>query len=352
MDLPVIWFVLIAVLWIGYLVLEGFDFGVGMLLPVLGRTPADRRVLLNSVGPFWDGNEVWILTAGGAMFAAFPYWYATLFSGFYLALLLILVALIIRALGFEYRAKIDDPQWRKRWDVAIVIGSAVPALLWGVALANIVNGVPIDAHGEYTGTLFTLLGPVGLLGGLTTVALFLTHGALFVALKTDGPIRVRARRIALRTGPVAALLAVVLFVVLGSKHGSVLSWTAAAVAAIALLAALAAAARGREGWSFAGTALTIGAAVVAMFAMLYPNVMPSTLDPAWSLTIHGAASSTHTLGIMTVVALIFTPIVLIYQGYTYWVFRRRISAQHVDPTVPVGLPSGDATRDGSPQAAG
>lgn len=350
MDLAVIWFVLIAVLWIGYLVLEGFDFGVGMLLPILGRKQADRRVMLNSVGPFWDGNEVWVLTAGGATFAAFPHWYATLFSGFYLALLLILVALIIRALGFEYRAKVDDPQWRRRWDYAIVAGSALPAFLWGVALTNIVNGVPIDENKEYVGTLWALLGPVGILGGLTTTALFLTHGALFIALKSDGDIRVRARRLALRTGPVAAVLAVALLVTLGSKYAGTGAWAAAAIAAVALLGGLAAALRGREGWAFAGTASAIAAAVVALFAMLYPNVMPSTLDPAWSLTIHNAASSSHTLGIMTVVALIFTPLVLAYQGYTYWVFRRRIAAHHIDPTA--GEHREPVPHGGAPQPAG
>lgn len=351
MDLAVIWFVVIAVLWIGYLVLEGFDFGVGMLLPILGRRPADRRVMLNSVGPFWDGNEVWVLTAGGAMFAAFPHWYATLFSGFYLALLLILVALIIRALGFEYRAKVDDPQWRRRWDYAIVVGSVLPAFLWGVALVNIVNGVPIDEHKEYAGTLWTLLGPVGILGGLTTTALFLTHGALFIALKSDGDIRVRARRLALRIGPAAAVLAVALLVTLGSKYAGAGAW-AAAIAAVALLGGLAAALRGREGWAFAGTATSIAAAVIALFAMLYPNVMPSTLDPAWSLTIHNASSSSHTLGIMTVVALVFTPLVLVYQGYTYWVFRRRISAQDIDPSAASDDHREPVPRGGAPKPVG
>src|SRR6187402_398679 len=186
MELTDFWFGTIAVLWIGYFFLEGFDFGVGVLLPVLGRTETDRRVVINTIGPVWDGNEVWLLVAGGATFAAFPEWYATLFSGFYLALLLILVALILRGVAFEYRGKIDDPSWRRRWDVAIVVGSAVPALLWGVAFANIVAGVPIDADKQFTGTLLTLLNPYGLLGGLTTLSLFATHGAMFVALKTDG----------------------------------------------------------------------------------------------------------------------------------------------------------------------
>src|SRR5659263_705110 len=180
MSLEQLWFVLIAVLWVGYFFLEGFDFGVGILLPVLGRTEVERRVLINSIGPVWDGNEVWLLVAGGATFAAFPEWYATLFSGFYLPLLLILLALIVRGVAFEYRAKRDDDQWRRRWDLAIIIGSFVPALLWGVAFANIVRGVPIDVDGEYVGGFFNLLNPYALLGGATTLLLFLTHGAVFI----------------------------------------------------------------------------------------------------------------------------------------------------------------------------
>ena len=208
MELTTVWFRLIAVLWIGYFCLEGFDFGVGMLLPVLGRNDTERRVLINTIGPVWDGNEVWVLVAGGATFAAFPEWYATLFSGFYLPLLLILVALIVRGLAFEYRAKRDDARWRARWDAAIIVGSTVPALLWGVAFANILRGVPIDADKEYVGGFFNLLTPYALLGGLTTLLLFLTHGALFVALKTDGDIRHRARALALRVGVAAAVAAV------------------------------------------------------------------------------------------------------------------------------------------------
>jgi len=249
MELTTVWFILIAVLWTGYFVLEGFDFGVGMLMPVLGRGEdgeARKRVLLNTIGPVWDGNEVWLLTAGGATFAAFPHWYATMFSGFYLPLLIILVALIVRALGFDYRGKVDDPTWRKRWDIAIFFGSAVPALLWGVALTNVVMGLPIDADKEFTGNLLTLLNPVGLLGGLTTVALFLTHGAVFVALKTEGDIRYEARALSLRIGAVAALLAVILLVTINASTGSFPSWIAAAVAALALLAGLFASWRARE----------------------------------------------------------------------------------------------------------
>lgn len=337
MDLAVIWFLLIAVLWTGYLVLEGFDFGVGMLLPILGRgtdaedTEKRRRVLVNTIGPVWDGNEVWILTAGGATFAAFPHWYATLFSGFYLPLLLILVALIVRNMGFDYRGKRASATWKANWDKAIIVGSVLPALLWGVALTNVVKGVPIDKNMEYTGTLFTLLNPLGLIGGLTFVALFLTHGAYFVALKTDGPIRTDARAFATKSGLVAAVLAVILLLWLGIGHGSIWSWLTTAVAAVCLLGSIAFNARGAEGKAFLGTALTIAFAVATYFCMLYPNVMPSSTDDAFSLTIHNASSTDYTLKIMTVAALVFTPIVLLYQGWTYWVFRKRISTAMIPP---------------------
>src|SRR6476620_8471429 len=212
MSLPEFWFLLIAVLWCGYFLLEGFDFGVGILLPVLGRDDTERRVLINTIGPVWDGNEVWLLVAGGATFAAFPEWYATLFSGFYLPLLIILLALIVRGVAFEYRHKRDEPSWRHRWDAAIFVGSVVPALLWGVAFANIVRGVDINADKEYVGSFFDLLNPYALVGGLTTLTLFLTHGAMFVALKTDGDIRHRARALSVRVGVVAAVVAVVFLV--------------------------------------------------------------------------------------------------------------------------------------------
>ena len=275
MELTTVWFILIAVLWIGYLVLEGFDFGVGILLPVLGKDEKNRRVLLNTIGPIWDGNDVWVLVAGGATFAAFPEWYATLFSGFYIPLFIILIALIVRGVGFEYRSKRDSDKWRAGWDKAIFWGSLLPALLWGVALANIVRGVPIDENKEFVGNLFDLLNPYGLLGGLTTLFVFTTHGAIFVALKTVGDIRERARDIALKVGLVSVLIA-----------GSFVLWTiisdpvlpviiAGALAAVSLLAALFANFKGREGYAFLGTALTIAFAAVMLFSSLFPDVMPS-----------------------------------------------------------------------------
>lgn len=353
MELTTFWFIVIGVLWTGYFVLEGFDFGVGMLMPVLGRRGGTigaaaldaerrRRVLLNTIGPVWDGNEVWVLTAGGATFAAFPHWYATMFSGFYLPLLLILVALIVRNLGFDYRHKRPEATWKARWDKAILWGSLLPALLWGVALTNIVRGLPIGADRELTGSLLDLLGPVPLLGGLTFVALFVTHGAIFVALKTDGPIRHDARLIAARSGVVAAILAVALLVTLGvgtaASAGNAASWTTTTVAAVALLAALAANRSGREGWAFVGTAVTVAMAVATYFLILFPDVMPSTLDPAWSLTVVNAASTDYTLRIMAVVALVFTPIVVVYQGWTYWVFRKRLSTKHIPDDTHVHAP--------------
>ena len=331
MELTTVWFGLITILWVGYLVLEGFDFGVGILLPVLGRTERERRVVINTIGPVWDGNEVWVLVAGGATFAAFPEWYATLFSGFYLALFLILVALIVRGVAFEFRSKRPEPSWRRGWDLAIFFGSLLPAILWGTALANIVGGVPIDANHEFTGSLLTLLNPYGLLGGLTTLALFVTHGAAFLALKTTGDIRVRANRLAGRVGLAAAVLAVAFLAWTQQKTGDPGSATLSVLAAVALVGALLANRRGREGWAFAGTAVTIALAVVALFVALFPDVMPSTTNAAYSLTTTNASSTSYTLSIMTVVAVIFTPLVLLYQGWTYWVFRRRIGVNQIPP---------------------
>ncbi|MFG1605176.1 cytochrome d ubiquinol oxidase subunit II [Actinoplanes sp. NPDC049265] len=329
MELTTVWFSLIAILWAGYFLLEGFDFGVGMLLPVLGRDDRERRLLINTIGPVWDGNEVWLLVAGGATFAAFPEWYATLFSGFYLPLLLILVALILRGVAFEYRGKRDDAAWRRRWDWCIIGGSLVPAVLWGVAFGNIIRGVRLDANHEYVGGFFTLLNPYALLGGLTTLTLFLLHGAVFLALKTDGETRRRA-------GALAAGLAFPAIAV----AGGFLLWTSLAqgdaigallsVAAAAALAGATVAARfRREGWAFLATGATIVLATFALFVTLFPNVMPSSIDPAYSLTVHNASSTAYTLKVMTWVAVAFTPIVLAYQGWTYWVFRKRLTMENI-----------------------
>ena len=329
MELTDFWFGLIAVLWIGYFFLEGFDFGVGVLLPVVGRSETDRRVVINTIGPVWDGNEVWLLVAGGATFAAFPEWYATLFSGFYLALLLILVGLIVRGVAFEYRGKVDSDRWRRNWDRAIFWGSAVPAFLWGVAFANIVAGVPLDADHEYTGSLFTLLNPYGLLGGLVTLGAFTLHGAYYLALKTDGPVRTAANAIGKRIAPVVVVAAATFLVWGQLRDGRPLSWALTVGAAVALLAAVATSWRGREGWAFALTGGTLALTVTSLFATLYPNVMPSSTADRFSLTVTNASSTDYTLKMMTVVALALTPVVLGYQAWTYWVFRKRISGHHI-----------------------
>jgi cytochrome d ubiquinol oxidase subunit II len=329
MTLQNLWFTLIAVLWCGYFLLEGFDFGVGVLMFRIGRNEAERGLLLRTIGPVWDGNEVWLLVAGGATFAAFPQWYATLFSGFYLALLLILVALILRVVAIEYRNKETDPVWRRRWDLVHTVSAAVPALLWGVAFGNIVRGVPIDAAHNYTGSFFTLLNPYALLGGLTTLSVFTLHGAVFLAAKTEGTLRERARRQVAWLGPTAAACAVAFLtwtlVRLGSSADQFgVTLAVAMVAAIALPGGLFATAKGRDGWAFAGTGLAIVATTAALFLTLHPDVMPSSTDPAYSLTVANASSSHYTLTVMSWVALIFTPLVLLYQGWTYWVFRKRV----------------------------
>lgn len=334
MTFQTTWFLLITVLWVGYFILEGFDFGVGMLLPFVSKNEADRRAVLTTLGPVWDGNEVWLLVAGGATFAAFPEWYATLFSGFYLPLFLILVSLIVRGVAFEYRSKYGKAQWRQRWDIAIFISSALPALLWGVAFANIVRGVPIkemDGNLEYVGGFSNLLNPYALLGGVVTLSVFLTHGAVFLSLKTAGSIRERARGFALKIGLVAAVAAV-----------SFLLWTnlmlpaidpvvaiLSTVVALAWVAGLVASFKIREGWAFIFSALAIATFVSNLFFALYPRVMPSSLGSEFDLTITNASSTEYTLKVMTVVAVIMTPLVLVYQGWTYWVFRKRISSSQI-----------------------
>ncbi len=336
MELTTVWFILIAVLWIGYFFLEGFDFGVGVLTKALARDETERRVLINTIGPVWDGNEVWLITAGGAMFAAFPDWYATMFSGFYLPLLLILVALILRGVAFEYRAKRDDARWKRNWEHAIFWGSVVPAFLWGVAFANIVRGVKIDADKEYVGGLLDLLNPYALLGGVTTLVLFTFHGAVFVGLKTVGDIRDRANALAFRLGAATVVLVAGFLAWTQADSGNGRSVWAAAVAGAALLAALAFNRAGREGWAFVASGLTVIAAVTMFFLTLFPDVMPSSIAAEYSLTTDNAASTPYTLKIMTWVAVVMTPIVLCYQGWTYWVFRKRIGTRNIPTAAPHG----------------
>ncbi|MFF7385719.1 cytochrome d ubiquinol oxidase subunit II [Streptomyces griseoluteus] len=329
MELHDVWFVLIAVLWTGYFFLEGFDFGVGVLTRLLARNRPERRVLINTIGPVWDGNEVWLLSAGGATFAAFPEWYATLFSGFYLPLLLILVCLIVRGVGFEYRAKRPEEKWQRNWEWAIFWSSLIPAFLWGVAFGNIVRGVRIDRHFEYVGGLADLFNPYALLGGAVTLTLFTFHGTVFTALKTVGDIRTRARTLALRLAPVTVVAALGFLVWTQLHSGDGASLVALVVAAVALAGAVGAIWRVREGWAFALSGVTIAATVAMLFLSLFPNVMPSTLDADWSLTVSNASSSPYTLKIMTWCAAIAAPLVMLYQAWTYWVFRKRIGTQHI-----------------------
>lgn len=337
MQLNEIWFLIVGFLFIGYFVLDGFDFGVGMSLPFLGKDDTDRRVLINTIGPVWDLNETWVIVAGASLFAAFPEWYASLFSGFYLPLLLILLALIVRGVAFEYRGKghtigANVDRWKATFDWMIVIGSALPALLWGVAFANIVQGVPLNADHVYTGTIFTLLNPYGLLGGLVTLTLFWTHGLVFITLKTDGDIKERARALATKVGAAATLLAATFLVWTLIANFSVLGFILSALAAVSLIAGLVANYLKREGIAFSLLVLTIITAVGSLFAALFPNVFPSSTDAAFSLTIENASSSQYTLTVMTWVAVIMIPLVLTYQGWTYWVFRNRVSRK----SIPVG----------------
>ncbi|MBI5960631.1 MAG: cytochrome d ubiquinol oxidase subunit II [Chloroflexi bacterium] len=332
MELYDLWFVLIGVLWIGFFFLEGFDYGVGILLPFLGKGDKERRAIINTIGPVWDGNEVWMITAGGAIFAAFPHWYATLFSGFYLALVVILVSLILRGVAFEFRSKDDNPRWRSFWDWAIFGGSAIPALLWGVAFGNLVQGTPIDASMNFTGNFFDLLSPYTLICGLAGLMVFLLHGAIFLSLKTDGVIRTRAEGIAQQLVVLviaaAAVLAAANYVYLDlfSKIG--INPGLMPVASAAALLAVGYFVREKQyGWAFVLMGATILLSVATFFWFLYPNVMVSSTNDAYSLTVETARASDKTLELMTVVALVFVPIVLLYQGWTYWAFRKRITAE-------------------------
>jgi cytochrome d ubiquinol oxidase subunit II len=331
MELQDLWFGLITILFIGFFFLEGFDYGVGMLLPFLGKNDRERRVIINTIGPVWDGNEVWLITAGGAIFAAFPQWYATMFSGFYLALVFILLALIVRGVAFEFRSKDENPRWRATWDWAIFFGSALPALLWGVAFGNLVRGTPINAQMHFTGNLLDLLSPYTLITGAAGFAVFLLQGALFLSLKTNGIIRRRAEALAPRLWVVVVVVAVVLAIAnyayidifdrIGVNPGVM------PVASAAVLLAVGYYLRQKQfGWAFVLSGLTILLSVITFFWFLYPNVMVSSTDAAFNLTVDNASASQTTLEVMTVVALIFLPIVLVYQGWSYWVFRKRLTA--------------------------
>ena len=339
MGLEITWFCLLAVLWTAYFVLEGFDFGVGMLLPVLGRTEDDRRTMFSSIGPFWDGNEVWLIVAGGATFAAFPVWYATMFSGFYIALLLILVLLIVRVLSFEWRGKADSERWKSVWAWSNTIGSVGAPLLWGIALASLLRGVPIDSNQHYAGDFGDLFSGYTVLAGIALCLVFAAHGAVYLTLRTVGDLRARAgqaaRRLTPAAGAVGAGFLVWTLVVANDSNdkGVFPGILPVGVAAVAALAAIWLPQVGRSEWAFVATALTIVAVVVTLFVSLYPRVMVSDPEFGNSLTIENAASGGYTLKVMTIAAGIFLPIVLLYQAWSYHVLRARLGG------TPVGTPA-------------
>jgi cytochrome d ubiquinol oxidase subunit II len=339
MGLQELWFFLIAALFLGFLVLEGFDFGVGMLMiPFgavgLGDREQHRRAALNTIGPVWDANEVWLITAGAAMFAAFPNWYATVFSSLYLPLLAILVGMIVRIVGIEWRGKVDDPRWRGWADLGIAVGSWLPAILWGVAFAVLVQGLPIDADGRSQATLTDVVNVYTLLGGLATASLFAFYGSVFVALKTAGPVREDAFRFARILSAPVVVLAGGFGLWTQLAHGKTWTWLALAVAVVALLTAVRLMwNHEREGVAFFSTILVVAAVAVLLFGSLYPNLLPSTLNPEWSVTIYNGSSTPYTLKIMTWASLTLLPLVIGYQAWTYWVFRKRITADAIPASV-------------------
>jgi len=335
MDLNILWFILLTVLFSGFFFLEGFDYGVGMLLPFVAKTDKERRAVINTIGPVWDGNEVWMITAGGAMFAAFPHMYATLFSGFYVALVIMLMGLIVRGVAFEFRSKRDDPAWRQRWDWAIYYGSLIPALLWGIAVANLMRGVAIEADLNYYGGLVPLLNPYSMFGGVVFLAFFLIHGASFLGIKLEGELKDRVKDLSGKIW-IAAVVLAVLFLVWTFFGTDILNnegydgLIPAILAAAALLAYGWFLRQGKEGLTFICGGLVIILATVMVFSGLFPRLMISTLDPAYSLNIYNASSSPYTLKVITIVTAIFLPIVLAYQGWTYWIFRKRLSPDSKD----------------------
>jgi cytochrome bd ubiquinol oxidase subunit II len=337
MDLETFWFCVIAVLWAGYFLLEGFDFGVGMLLPFLPRDEQERRAMLETIGPVWDGNEVWLVVAGAATFAAFPAWYATMFSGFYIALLLVLFFLIVRVVSFEWRTKSESARWRSVWTWANTLGSAGAALVWGVGLANLVGGVPIDSNGDFAGNFWDLFSAYTVAAGVAVVLLFAFHGATFLGVRTSGDLRARAmhasRMLALPAALVASAFLVWTVALAMDRNDKDLfpPVVPAAIGIAALVLAMAFAFAGREGRAFTATAFGTVALVATLFTSLYPRVMVSRPNFENSLTVDDAASSHYALAVMTVVALVFVPIVLLYQGWTYYVFRHRLGGGTPEP---------------------
>lgn len=333
MDLNIVWFILVSILFIGFFFLEGFDFGVGILLPFLGKDEKDRRIIINTIGPFWDGNEVWLITAGGAIFAAFPNWYATMFSGFYLALLVVLVALILRGVTFEFRGKKDSVSWRKKWDIILFVSSLLLAILWGTALANLIKGVPIDKTMNFTGNFFDLLNIYTLIAGVTSLLVFVYHGAIFLSLKTEGELSERAGKAALNIGIGAVCVSILLAILTAFQtdlFSSRLALVSTIVSIVMLCLSLILGKNKKAKLSMLVNGIAIALGVGALFMGLFPRVMVSSISPEFNLTIYNAASSAKTLALMTKVAVVFVPIVLAYQAWTYYIFRKRVTVKDLE----------------------
>ena len=335
MSLIPFWYIIITILWTGFFILEGFDFGVGMLHSLVGQDEAGRRAAINTIGPLWDGNEVWLIVAGAGMFAAFPGWYATMFSAYNLALVLLLAALIVRGVAFEYRGKRDAARWRRTWDVLLTGGSVLAPLLIGVALAGLLHGLPINSAQNYTGSFWDLLQPYAVFTGVTLVLVCLLHGATYMSLKTTDSMHERARAAARRVAPLTA--AFVIGFIIWTHVTASSTFFLNVIELLAILAALAAVSlvyARRDGFAFTATAVTIAACIITTFLDLYPNVMVSSTNPAYSLTVHNTASPPYSLKAMTVVVVIFLPLVLAYQAWTYYVFRKRVSVSDFQPPAP------------------
>ena len=332
-DLNTIWFILITILFTGFFFLEGFDYGVGILVPVIGKTDDEKRVILNTIGPHWDGNEVWMITAGGALFAAFPHVYSTMFSGFYLALFCILVALIVRAVGIDYRSKRASATWRKTWDIAIAIVSILAAVLWGVAVGNLVTGVPIDENMQYAGSFFTLLTPFTLLTGVMFGLLFLYHGAVFLQLKVgEENLLDKINRLAPKLG-VSMIVVTVIWVIFAflttGLFDKSINFFLCGLTAVTMILSVFLGIKKKFGWSFLMIGLAIAFATFAVFISLFPNIMISTLDPSYSLTIYNASSSAYTLRLMTIIAFTLVPVVLAYQAWSFYIYRKRVTKETI-----------------------
>jgi len=342
------WFIVIAVLWTGFFVLEGFDFGVGMLHSAVGRDDAGRRAAINTIGPLWDGNEVWLIVAGAAMFAAFPGWYATMFSGMYLAMVLLLASLIVRGVAFEYRGKRDAPRWRRTWDVLLTVGSVLAPFVIGVALGDLLEGLPINASQNFTGSFWDLFQPYAVFAGVTLVLICALHGATFLGVRTTGDMQERSWRLARRVAPFtgAFVTGFIIWTHVTANRGFFLNLIEL-LAILAVLAAVWLVYAGRDGFAFTATAVTIAACILSIFVDLYPNVMVSSTNKAYSLTAHNTASGPYSLKAMTVVVVILLPLVLLYQAWTYYVFRKRISARDFRPPAPAP----EATREPEPRPA-